>query len=465
MKTVRSTIIMTSLALVWKSAVSAVVVVPPEEGQWLETNGTADRHRHRRHLNVVESNLPNRVQWDCNFRSTNCCNEDETSGCSAICDGYCGEVTLQEILLYYGAYVSQGLIRRMVETNDGSGAIEILIESGEPDIVTTAQLLGLQPGESKYYVDVNDFIPWVQTQLQDLDTPVVMGVQFRGDAYIDDMSHIVTAIGMADENDGIRFNDHYAMKGTSLVATLSTVPEEGVECQSDYCLVQYMYGISMKPPLSVPMANLVRLQGIAESSLYTEPNWTCSSAKAVTHVFQASAAYPNLLDTSTSWYVAVTFRGTTSQEIRNKQQGALHSDVVECHALSTPSASVMISVPSNGAVYTKIVDASVCENVLIDADPATAPPVEKNGGTTECATATVQFTADEFPQDNDFYLEDRVTSNLVWDELFFQPQEVMELSACIDPTGCHVFEFYDSEGNGYVRDFNLDRVHLIYTIW
>jgi hypothetical protein len=332
----------------------------------------------------------------------------------------------------------------MVETNDGAGAIEILIESGEPDIVTTAQLLGLQPGESKYYVDVNDFIPWVQTQLQDLDTPVVMGVQFRGDAFIDDMGHIVTAIGIVDDNNGIRFNDHYAMKGASMVATLSTVPEEGVECQSDYCLVQYMYGVSMKPPSSVPMANLVRLQGIDDSSMYTEPNWTCSSAKTVTHVFQASAAYPNLLDTSISWYVAVTFRATTSLEIRNQQQG-LHSNILECHALSTPSASVLISVPSHGAMYTKIVDASVCDNVTV-ADPMTAPP----DGTTDCATVTVQFTADEFPQDNDFYLEDRVTSNLVWDELFFQPQEVMERSACIDPTGCHVFEFYDNEGNGYV---------------
>jgi hypothetical protein len=109
MKTARSAIIMIALAVVWKIAVRGVVAVAhPEDSQWQKTNGHSRRRRRRRrrrHLNVVESNLLNRVQWDCNFRSSDCCNEDESSGCDAICDGYCGEVAVQEILLYYGAYV------------------------------------------------------------------------------------------------------------------------------------------------------------------------------------------------------------------------------------------------------------------------------------------------------------------------------------------------------------------------
>lgn len=101
--------------------------------------------RHSRDLNVLPDLIPSRRQWDCNYQMKACCS---MSCKNAICDGYCGETTIQESLLYYGAYVSQGLIRRTVRFNDYNGAREVIIDTDrpklEPDLLRTSLLLGIQ---------------------------------------------------------------------------------------------------------------------------------------------------------------------------------------------------------------------------------------------------------------------------------------------------------------------------------
>ena len=77
--------------------------------------------------------------------------------------------------------------------------------------------------------------------------------------------------------------------------------------------------------------------------------------------------------------------------------------------------------------------------------PVTAPVVAPTSG---CATATVNFVADTWPEENDFFLENLATGQYIWDAFGFTKNQVVTKSACIDRNGCHVFDFWDEEGDG-----------------
>ena len=67
-----------------------------------------------------------------------------------------------------------------------------------------------------------------------------------------------------------------------------------------------------------------------------------------------------------------------------------------------------------------------------------------------CSTVTVKFATDKNPLENDFYLKDLETGDYLWDEFNFQKLEVRTKSACIETSGCYLFDLWDSAGNGLV---------------
>ena len=162
-----------------------------------------------RELKLRHTNIPNRLQWDCNYSNSACC----SSNCNnAICDGHCGSTTLQEALLCYEGHASQSLIRRLLAFNDNDSAQDILIDTDrpnkKPDLSLTARTLGLDKKEwhAKFQNEsgLKKFVKFVKNQLK-LDAPVAIGVIFQG-SYESTYDHIVTAV--RGVKNGIRFNDH-----------------------------------------------------------------------------------------------------------------------------------------------------------------------------------------------------------------------------------------------------------------
>jgi hypothetical protein len=321
----------------------------------INTHATETQHYSKqRKLFVSKEYIPSRRQWDCNYRNLTCCNNIDCP--KAICDGYCGETTIQEVLLYYGSYVSQGLIRRTVQFNDHHGALEILIDTDQPyrkpDLLQTALKLGLDV--DKWYAPLSgtngmiQFLNWTSTFLKQQDTPVAIGVTYYN-SYPYSYDHIVTAV--ESFSTGLRFNDHYLNK-TSTIVTKS-LPYPGRRCKYTYCFGTYMYGVALKKPLAFDKEFLVRLK-IMNSDNFREPNWTCGRIKYKTLSLQATAAYPELLDDNKTWFVAVVFRGSSKAgDIRSGD--LFYGSPIECYELTSVNDSVSIQVHSNKAVYTRIV--------------------------------------------------------------------------------------------------------------
>jgi hypothetical protein len=79
--------------------------------------------------------------------------------------------------------------------------------------------------------------------------------------------------------------------------------------------------------------------------------------------------------------------------------------------------------------------------------PETAP-VTSPTSRTDCSSFTVKFAADQWPGDNDFYLQNLETGDFVWNEFNFQKFEVRTKRTCIDNSGCHYFDLWDAAGDG-----------------
>ena len=313
-----------------------------------------------RNLKLKPASIPNRMQWDCNYSNTSCC---DTSCNTAICDGYCGSVTLQETLLTYGAYVSQGMIRRVVEFNDKDDARDILIDTHtnfQPDLATTAQMLGLDT--KTWYAKVSNqsglkkFIRWAKRQINKFDAPVAMGVIFQGSKE-STYDHIVTAV-KALKRKGLYFNDHYN-SGRKL-ALVSSMPSSGSACSSsEYCFSRNMYGVALRRPTTISKESLVRLKIVNSdsSSLNEEPNWTCSTNNAAKLTMNAQQAYPTTVDNGIKKYVAIIFKGKSSQDIRDATD-IWNGKPIECYEMLQVNGvyQAEFDVMSDEAVYSKVVE-------------------------------------------------------------------------------------------------------------
>ncbi|GFH56473.1 predicted protein [Chaetoceros tenuissimus] len=324
-------------------------------------NTTADGKSSHRNLKLKPVSIPNRMQWDCNFANSACC---DASCNTAICDGYCGSVTLQETLLTYGAYVSQGIIRRVVAFNDKDDARDILIDTHrpnfQPDLATTAQMLGLDT-KTWYAKFVNKsglkkFIRWAKRQINRFDAPVAMGVIFQGSKETT-YDHIVTAMKSLKKK-GLYFNDHYS-SGRKL-ALVSSMPSSGSACSSsEYCFSRNMYGVALRRPTTISKESLVRLQIVNSdsSSLNEEPNWTCSLNNAVKLTMNAKQAYPTTMDNGIKKYVAIIFKGKSSQDVRDATD-IWSGKPTKCYEMLSVNGvyQAEFDVMSDEAVYSKVVE-------------------------------------------------------------------------------------------------------------
>lgn len=326
-------------------------------------------HSHR-NLKLKPVSVPNRIQWDCNYSNTSCC--DETCN-TAICDGYCGSVTLQETLLAYGAYVSQGMIRRVVEFNDKDDARDILIDTHrpnfQPDLASTAKMLGLDT--KTWYAKFSNksglrkFIRWAKRQINKFDAPVAMGVIFQGSSETT-YDHIVTAMKSLKKK-GLYFNDHYS-SGRKL-ALVSSMPSSGSACSSsEYCFSRNMYGVALRMPTTISKESLVRLKIVNSdsSSLNEEPNWTCSTNNAARLTMNAQQAYSTNVDDGIKKYVGIIFKGKSSQDIRDATD-IWNSKPIECYEMLQINGiyQAEFEVMSDEAVYSKVVvEGSGCPMVV-----------------------------------------------------------------------------------------------------
>ena len=299
-----------------------------------------------------------RKQWHCNFVGKSCCKQHCNT---AICDGYCGSVSLQESLLYYGAYVSQGIIRRIVQFNDKESAQDILIATDrpnqKPDFEKTAKLLGLDP--KPWYAlksnksGLSSFLNWATTELKPpYYAPVAMGVIFRGSKE-STYEHIVTAI--KGTKSGLWFYDHYSNK--SKVVNFLSMPRKNKRCKKGYCFSKNMYAVSLRRPQQVPKESLVRLNIIENSggSRLSEPNWTCASSSPST--LTLSASFPFYTPNGKKQYMAIVLQADNASAIRNTNSDPYSGTIQKCMELpSDPSSAEMtFEVLSNQAVYTKVV--------------------------------------------------------------------------------------------------------------
>jgi hypothetical protein len=158
---------------------------------------------------------------DCRYGENQCALVDGLSQPNASCvtkpdcSGYCGSASIQESLLYYGAYVSQGTIRRAITFNDKMTAKEILIASHipnqKPDLLETAKVLGLNG--KMWYANQSGvkgaevFYNWAKSEIETYRNPVIAGL-ITNESANDSYDHIVTVIDA--QNQAIKINDHFA---------------------------------------------------------------------------------------------------------------------------------------------------------------------------------------------------------------------------------------------------------------
>jgi len=264
---------------------------------------------------------------------------------------------LQEALLYYGAYVSQGMIRRIVPFNDKDTAQDILIDTDQPqvkpDFAETSRLLGLNPLE--WYANVQgtaglkQFLNWSTEEIR-RKAPVAMGVNFRG-SRDSSYEHIVTAF--RGVRTGLRFFDHYDST-KHFVARFDDMPSPGAACQKEYCFSRNMYAVSLRKPKGVPKRSLVRLRVV---DVFEEPNWTCSSSSASPSTLTLEARVSPYWAKDTSGkrqYMAIMLRTLKTSEVRAGNPYTSGSPSA-CIEISAPRDSFTFQVDSNSAVYTKVV--------------------------------------------------------------------------------------------------------------
>lgn len=337
-------------------------------------------HSSHRFLADFSTLIPSRKQWDCNFGGQTCCQPScrrkKRYHNKIICDGYCGSVAVQESLLFYGAYVSQGWIRRTVASNDDAYAVEILFESRrKPEIQVVAELLGL--GTAVWYSNqmketgnsgLTSFYNWAVEQINSIGAPVATSVNFQGlrSQYY---WHIVTSVGVSVDNNGLWINDHYA--DHPYLIKLASLPRPGSRCHYKYCFSQHMYGVALHPPTNVSRAELVRIQvvnNVVETTNTTipnnkEPNWTCLHDAPSMMTLRVTPAYPNLLDSNQQWYIAMVGHMQNATEIRAAAatpHGVFGGSPLACWPLplGQTNSSVQTQVASNEAAFFRVVDSN-----------------------------------------------------------------------------------------------------------
>ncbi|CAM4944651.1 unnamed protein product [Rotaria socialis] len=137
-------------------------------------------------------------------------------------NGYCGEVSLQCIGLYYGAWISQGLIR---DLNRGEFLLQRMPSNDKRDPLRTISLLHFKYDEwdwkNSHSAQYRDFCRWMKLSVL-RKHPIMFGI-FLPDDDCDDYDHIVPAIGIRyrypnayDPDDILIYYDLYSSRGCAV---------------------------------------------------------------------------------------------------------------------------------------------------------------------------------------------------------------------------------------------------------
>ncbi len=158
----------------------------------------------------VQLDIPPRLQWDNN-------------------NGYCGECSIQQIALYYGAYISQYRAREIIDPTQHQ---DIWVPENSGPVFDALRLNYVAWNSGQATPQYQSYLVWVKSQLQQKH-PVIMDVFAQSDSYevdTNDYDHIVPVTGFTsiDTNcyhagDTIVFNDNYS--STPIIRAFATLDD------------------------------------------------------------------------------------------------------------------------------------------------------------------------------------------------------------------------------------------------
>lgn len=299
----------------------------------------------------VELHIPVRRQWDCNYMNIACSPEpkslsvaDGTCHCGEwqclradlclcgqvpaehLCDGYCGETSAQEAVLWFGAYITQGVMRTLEGTTNQRDMLTCdpdRFVAPQRDLEFLLGKLGFQTSsfctQARSQLEYNNF---VSRNLQ-IGHPVIFGVFIAGSgSEVPGYEHIVLAVGKSADRWII--NDHYHADPVSI----SMQPKNKSDCdaqnKTQYCistfdngtLVSSAVAVSAPPSVSCPARLYITgcadgnttdcwLSAPGEPNGWIEPNWGVHGIAPVTYSLSVQPASPSCELKPGSHYVVV----------------------------------------------------------------------------------------------------------------------------------------------------------------
>lgn len=227
---------------------------------------------------------------------------------SHVCDGYCGSTSAQEAFLWFGAYVTLGVMRELI---DPSNLYDMLIcaDSGpDRDLETLVKFLGFDATPLCDNISSPaSYVSFISYNLKK-GYPVILGVWVRGSGNQNESGyeHIVLVVGR--EGNEWLINDGYQ----PMVHMLSTIPRSKAACDEDseqnYCATatasgeSLPYALAVLPPQDLCPARLqiagctdgngtqCKLSGPGQPNGWVEPNWGIEGFTPVTYIFSAKPA-------------------------------------------------------------------------------------------------------------------------------------------------------------------------------
>ena len=158
----------------------------------------------------LQLDIPPRLQWDNN-------------------NGYCGECSIQQIALYYGAYISQYRAREIIDPTQHQ---DVWVPENSGPVFDALRLNYVAWNSGQAAPQYQSYLVWVKSQLQQKH-PVIMDLFAQNDSHEADTNnydHIVPVTGFtsSDTNhyhagDTLIFNDNYS--STPVIRAFATLDD------------------------------------------------------------------------------------------------------------------------------------------------------------------------------------------------------------------------------------------------
>lgn len=140
-------------------------------------------------------------------------------------NGYCGECAIQQAALYYGTYVSQKIVRSIINPDQNH---QLLIGINEKQVLNALQLRLMEFNNIIPQPQFKTYFDWIKTQLN-LNYPVIITCYDKG-ATDPDYDHIMLATGFVANSvtvyspaDSLLFNNMFLNSTVTRVA--HTLPD------------------------------------------------------------------------------------------------------------------------------------------------------------------------------------------------------------------------------------------------